>query len=463
MRLFHEFQALFMKLSFLFVIMGAGESVFLLKRTMLADNLIYCGMENEMKRNIKTRTEGNPRSIMRMTSLLLCLCLALLAMASCDSSDNLKVGGDAPSKDGLHFEIDSESASEVSTGNEQEGQDTVGQIPLANAKPLVMYDASAAVEAVMPAMVAVTVQKTVSSGFFTQEVIGYGTGIIVAQDASCLYIVTNQHVVADATSVSLTFVDGKDCIATVKGENALYDLAIITVAVENMDEDTLALVRLMPLGDSGELKVGQGAVAIGNALGYGQSVSVGCISALGRVVENGSSIKVPLIQTDAAINQGNSGGALLNVKGELVGINTLKIAYSESKDAVVEGMGYAIPLSDALPIMNAIIKEVVYEESARGYLGVGCRASVMSDGTRVLRIERVGEGSPAALAGVQAGDILCAVNGKSVGSVEALTDILSHLTGGDKVILNLKRMQGDALFDLTLEATLVTYGSVQGS
>ena len=297
------------------------------------------------------------------------------------------------------------------------------------------YDVSEIVEAVIPAMVAITVKvKNVQSGIFGgsyYESEGAGSGIIVAQDQdnTHLYILTNNHVVEDSHSISVSFVDGTECEAVLKGAEASYDLAVITVKTADMGEKTLAEVRKAKLGSSDDLRLGQGAIAIGNALGYGQSVTIGCISALGRTVESDAGASIPLIQTDAAINPGNSGGALLNMAGEVIGINSMKYASTE-----VEGMGYAIPISDALPIMQELIEQKYYDEGERGYLGVGCMTA--NGGLYVSQVEK---GSAADAAGLKKGDVITAVNGKSVKTVNDLTEILSHKTAGDRITISFLR------------------------
>ena len=321
----------------------------------------------------------------------------------------------------------------------------------------VAYDVSDMVEAVMPSMVAITVKATTTQGggifggSFEYEAEGSGSGIIIAQGDGCLYIVTNNHVVADTHKIEVTFADDKSCEAVIKGTNEQYDLAIIVVQTADMDESTLETVRIARIGDSDLLKLGQGAVAIGNALGYGQSVTLGCISALGRTVESTDGASVPLIQTDAAINPGNSGGALLNLQGEVIGINSLKYASTD-----VEGMGYAIPITAALPVMYELINEVQYDENRRGYLGVSCTPIANPQG---LYVSNVGSGSPADKAGIQKGDVIQTVNGKEVTSVATLTDILSHLTGGDSVTICFSRRNGTGYEKMEVTATLVTRAS----
>ena len=219
----------------------------------------------------------------------------------------------------------------------------------------VLSDVSAIASGVMPAIVAITNMSQVQyQGWFGQvqsyENESAGSGIIVTQDKENLYIATNNHVVADATSLTVQFADNSTVSAEIKGTDVGNDLAVVAVKLADIETDTLDAIRVATIGSSGGLSVGETAVAIGNALGYGQSVTTGVISALNREVtvedENGNAVTNELIQTDAAINPGNSGGALLNVRGEVIGINSVK--YS---DTMVEGMGYAIPIDIASPII----------------------------------------------------------------------------------------------------------------
>ena len=222
---------------------------------------------------------------------------------------------------------------------------------------------------VMPSIVSITGKfETTSQSWFGQtqssESEGVGSGIIIGKKDGKILIATNNHVVVDAKSLSVGFVDGKSASATIRGTDSDADLAVVEVNTKDMKASTLKKIAVITLGDSSKLKTGERAIAIGNALGYGQSVTGGYISALNRQVQL-TDKTMTLIQTDAAINPGNSGGALLNSKGELIGINTVK--YS-SED--VEGMGYAIPINTAKPIINKLIKNEATSESEQAYLGV---------------------------------------------------------------------------------------------
>ena len=409
----------------------------------------------------------NGKKGVRLASLLLAAILIAGGLVSCQFPFELDLhksesaqpsGADASiGTEETGAQLDSQMPTERPTGEQQSGgldfvQQTQAQgkaapeaetmIPETESATGAVYDVSGIVDAVMPAMVAITVKVTnVQSGIFggayEYESEGAGSGIIVAQDESFLYIVTNNHVVEDSTRISVSFVDGEEYKAVVKGADASHDLAVLLVKIAEMKEKTLADIRVAKIGNSKELRLGQGAVAIGNALGYGQSVTVGCISALGRAVKSDDGASIPLIQTDAAINPGNSGGALLNMKGEVIGINSMKYASTE-----VEGMGYAIPISDALPIMQKLIEEKFYDENERGYLGISCTA--LSQG---LYIASVAENSPASRAGLKKGDIITSANGKEVKTAEDLTDVLSRLTAGDALEITYLRQVSSTAYE----------------
>ncbi len=305
----------------------------------------------------------------------------------------------------------------------------------------VVTDVTRVVDSVMPSVVSIFGTYMVTEDFwgyhFSQEDEGSGSGIIVGENEEELLIVTNNHVVADSTSLSVQFVDEQTCEAQVKGTDADSDLAVIAVDRESLSEETKQAIRIATLGDSDELKVGEPAIAIGNALGYGQSVTTGVISAVNRqdsVNERGESLF--LIQTDAAINPGNSGGALLNVYGEVVGINSSKIAGS-----MVEGMGYAIPISTAKPIIEELMSKktrIPVGESEKGYLGIS-GLNVTDDvhdsyGLPYgVYIAQVYDGTPADRAGMKKGDIITRFDGESVETMEQLSLLLDCTPAGSKV------------------------------
>lgn len=305
-------------------------------------------------------------------------------------------------------------------------------------------DVSGIVDAVMPSIVAITNTGIVQSqNFFGQsqsyESQSAGSGIIIQEDDTYLYIATNNHVVEGAESLTVQFCDDSTVSAEVKGTDASHDLAVVKVEKSAIDSDTLSVIKVATIGDSTALKVGQATIAIGNALGYGQSVTTGVVSALGRTVSTSDSstgttvTNDNLIQTDAAINPGNSGGALLNTNGEVIGINSVK--YS---DTSVEGIGYAIPMEDAQPIITQLITQEKVDESKQAYLGIQ-GYDVSSDVAKTYNmpqgvyVYQVLSGSAAEKAGLQQGDIITKFDGKSVGSMEELQETLSYYEAGQSV------------------------------
>lgn len=295
---------------------------------------------------------------------------------------------------------------------------------------------------VMPSIVSITGKfETTSQSWFGQtqssESEGVGSGIIIGKKDGKILIVTNNHVVADAKSLSVGFVDGKSASATIRGTDSDADLAVVEVNTKDMKASTLKKIAVITLGDSSKLKTGERAIAIGNALGYGQSVTGGYISALNRQVQL-TDKTMTLIQTDAAINPGNSGGALLNSKGELIGINTVK--YS-SED--VEGMGYAIPINTAKPIINKLIKNEATSESEQAYLGVSGQTIDSSMASQFdmpsgVYVQQVIKNSPAQKAGISAGDVIVSIDGSSVSTMDGLKEKISNLKAGKKVKIVVK-------------------------
>ncbi len=303
-------------------------------------------------------------------------------------------------------------------------------------------DVSDIVDNVMPSIVAVTnVSYTEYRSMFgaskTYESTSAGSGIIVGQDSDYLYIATNNHVVSGAESLTITFDDETAAPATVKGTDSSNDLAVVAVALSDIENDTLDNIKVATLGDSDDLKVGESSVVIGNALGYGQSVTTGVISALSREVtlqdDSGNEITSTLMQTDAAVNPGNSGGALLNMKGEVVGIVSAK--YSSTS---VEGMGYAIPITTAKDIIEQIINQEQVSEDEASYFGiagvdVASDVSQQYDMPAGVYVTRVVSGSGASKAGIKKGDIIVSFNGKSVSSMDEISEAMTYLKAGTTV------------------------------
>ena len=318
-----------------------------------------------------------------------------------------------------------------------------------------VMDVSDLVTNVMPCVVAITnTTETKYQNFwgqsYTQESTSAGSGFIVDQDDNYIYIATNNHVVDKAKELEVQFADESTAKAEIKGTVATKDLAVIKVALKDISSETLGHIRLATLGNSNELKVGEAAIAIGNALGYGQSVTTGTISALGRSVTvtdstSGSSIVCSnLIQTDAAINPGNSGGALLNAKGEIIGINSVK--YAETS---VEGIGYAIPISDAMIIIDKLIRGEKIEATSTGYLGI--QGSDTSEG---VFIRKVFAGSAAEKAGLRVGDIIVEFEGNSISTMSQLKELLSYYPAGEEVEFVILQAEGNEYVEKEITVVL---------
>lgn len=302
------------------------------------------------------------------------------------------------------------------------------------------------------------------------EVEGAGTGVIIGENDTELLIATNNHVVEGASSLSVGFIDESTVSAEIKGTDAENDLAVISVKLSDISTDTMNQIKIASIGDSDELQLGEQVVAIGNALGYGQSVTSGYVSALNRDLsltdESGNTINsTGLIQTDAAINPGNSGGALLNMNGELIGINEAKSG-TTSSGTTVDNIGFAIPINKAQEslqnLTNQETREKVSEDQA-SYIGIQ-GASVSSDEQEKFSIPAgvvvasVVEDGPAAQAGIQEGDIITELDGRSVSSIEGLQDTLQYYAAGETVDIVVQRADNGSYQEQTLSITL---GSAQ--
>ena len=304
-------------------------------------------------------------------------------------------------------------------------------------------DITDVVEATMPSIVTITGTFTQTFDWFGQQYsepnVGSGSGIIVGQNDKELLIATNNHVVEGANPLEVTFIDNTQAKAIVKGSDSVADLAVIAIDLSTISKDTMNAIKIAKLGDSDSVKVGQMAIAIGNALGYGQSVTVGYISAKDREVKIDNNTMV-LLQTDAAINPGNSGGALLNTKGEVIGINSVKYASQE-----VEGMGYAIPISRAVPIINELMNRETIKEDEKGYLGVYIKEITEDianayNWPRGVYVRGVVEGGSADKAGIVTGDIITKVNGTQVTGATQLQEKISSYRAGTDIKLTIMRM-----------------------
>lgn len=323
-------------------------------------------------------------------------------------------------------------------------------------------DVSTVAEQVLPSIVAidVTAQTTSNAPFGprTSEESGSASGIIVAEKDGKMYIATNNHVVEGATDVKIIFNDKSTAEATVKGTDSSTDLAVVEVDMSKLSADTKKNVKIAVIGDSSKTKVGEQAIAIGNALGYGTSVTVGYISAKDREINEEDSASVKLFQTDAAINPGNSGGALVNSRGEVIAINSSKFASDE-----IEGMGFAIPMATAEPILEDLMNQKEIAEKDQAYLGITGR-DVTSEYSGAygfpegIYVSEVSENSPAERAGLKVGYIITELNGKTVKTLEQLQERLSQCEAGEKGTLTVQVASGGEYQEKTLE---VTFGKKQ--
>ena len=334
-------------------------------------------------------------------------------------------------------------------------------------------DVTDIVKSAMPSIVSIT-SKSVQEvenyfGMFggrnsiqQQEVESAGSGIIIGKNDSELLIATNNHVIDGAETVSVSFVDNETYEATIKGTDSDKDLAVVAVPLSSISSDTMSKISVATIGDSSKLEVGEQVVAIGNALGYGQSVTTGIVSATNRTLDSEDSSEasydgISLIQTDAAINPGNSGGALLNMNGELIGINEAK--YSSTQ---VEGMGFAIPISKAEPIlqnlMNLTTRYKVSDDEA-AYIGINM-ADVSADVSQNYGIPTgvcimsVVDGSPAADAGFKKGDVITTFDGRSISNAKGLKETLTYYAAGETVDVTVQRADNGEYKEVTLTLTL---------
>ena len=310
-------------------------------------------------------------------------------------------------------------------------------------------DVSDVVDEVMPSIVSITSKTVIDSGNFgpsfygeggyTTE--GAGSGVIVYENDEELFVLTNYHVVENSTELSVKFIDDKSYDAVVKGVSERKDIAIVSINKKNIDSETLKQVKIATLGNSKELKVGNGIIAIGNALGYGQSVTTGVISAINREVSTDEYVQ-DMIQIDAAINGGNSGGALLNSKGEVIGINSLKYSSSGSiYEASIEGMGFAIPISD----VEEIIKDLISGKNDEGGVSLGIEGYMTNSDSIAnynfpegFYVSSIISGGNADNSELEIGNIITEIDNKKVTSIETIRKELYKKKKGDKVKLKIK-------------------------
>lgn len=348
------------------------------------------------------------------------------------------------------------------------GGNIPGILPEVPAVPAPATDVSQVVEEAMPAVVAVAstaVYQTPDFGFGwffgggsqSYEVPSSGSGIIIGENDTELLIVTNNHVVQDTVSLKITFVDDTAVDAAVKGTDPDTDLAVISVPMDQIPQETKEKIAVARLGDSDGLKVGQGVIAIGNALGYGQSVTVGYVSALNREIKTSDGNTRVLLQTDAAINPGNSGGALLNMKGEVIGINAAKYSSTE-----VEGIGYAIPVSSVQDILDELMNRKTRSEVAeekRGYLGIqgttvdedAAAAFGMPKGVYVYKILKDGAAADSQL---REKDIITKLDGMTVKSMQELQKLLKGYESGETIELLVQRQEDGQYKEIQIPVTL---------
>ncbi len=400
-----------------------------------------------------------------MKSLALCIVLALVfgVVAGAAFQVTGYIGSKVTTSEASSDQVITDS-SEVEKALENAGQTTT---TTSGDSVSTVYDVSAVAEAAMPSLVSITNmgEQEIQSffGTYTQASESSGTGIIIGKNDDELLIATNNHVVEGSEQLNVCFIDNEIVSALVKGTDATNDLAVIAVSLSDIPEDTLNKISIAQLGDSESLKIGEPVIAIGNALGYGQSVTTGVISALDRevTIENMTS---SLIQTDAAINPGNSGGALLNMQGQVIGINSAKLASSQ-----VEGMGYAIPISTAEPIIDDLMNRktrTTVDEDKRGYLGIS-GVDVTSDISKQMGIPTsayvaaVVDGSAADKAGLKKGDVITKFDGSGVSSMTSLKELMSYYEAGETVDITFKRADNGEYTEQTVQITLSDQSAVQ--
>ena len=351
-------------------------------------------------------------------------------------------------------EIDDEDA-HAQIEEQEEILDEVEDIVMSNEE----YTVAEVAEACMPSIVMINVIGTYEYNGYKAEGESAGSGIIVGESDEELLIATNYHVVANNKSITINFCDGTDAPAIVKGKKVSMDLAVVAVKLEDLTQETRDAISIAIIGNSDETVVGEGVVAIGNALGYGQSVTAGVVSALNREIVTESGETGNFIQTDAAINPGNSGGALLNMRGELIGINSDKLFGS-----AVEGMGYAIPINEAEPIIRELMnKKQLSElpEDQQSYFGISAVEinSVLytNEGALIPRgvyISEVVPGGTADMAGLMRGDIITEFEGDSIVSMSEFKKYLASYAAGSTVNITYERYNGYEYEEFTIQVTL---------
>ncbi len=412
--------------------------------------------QQEQKKEKKVR-EKKPMTTGKkwVTVVAMALVFGLIAggtMFGVNAAGNYLAGNDSSSDEVGQTQT---TASDSNSSSDGSGQGTVAEVAK-NAMPSVVTISTMSVEEM----------RSFFGGTQQYEVEGAGTGVIVGENDTELLIATNNHVVEGATSLSVGFIDEESVEGEVKGTDVNNDLAVVSVKLSDIPEDTMNQIKIATVGDSDDLQLGDQVVAIGNALGYGQSVTSGYVSALDRDLtltdQSGTTINsTGLIQTDAAINEGNSGGALLNMKGELIGINEAKSS-STSTGAAVDNIGFAIPIDKAeeslQQLMNLKTREKV-DASQASYLGirgedVSAEASELYGIPTGAVITEIVENGPADQAGVKKGDILTELDGRSISSMAQLQDVLQYYAAGETVDLVVQRSDNGEYQAQTLSITL---------
>ena len=446
----------------------------------------------------KRDSAGKWIAVSALVVIFVCVCIGIgligvYSIRSANQLDSASVGvlevapdagDDAKNQedDGNHAATDSPEHSEAGlSGDSSLTEDTTtgdGQVAAASeiaqqqSASAVVTDVTQVVEAVMPACVSITnnFTQTVQDFWgqtYSQDETASGSGIIIGENEQELLIVTNNHVVDSTEQLYVQFIDGETVEAQVKGTDASADLAVVAVKLDTIANSTKQEICIARMGDSDSLKIGEPAIAIGNALGYGQSVTTGVISALNRKIESSNSEEgTSLIQTDAAINPGNSGGALLNMRGEVIGINSNKIGGSS-----IEGMGYAIPISTARPIIEDLMERQTrtkYSEEERGYLGISC-INVTSDLSenfsmpQGIFVAQVYSGTGAEAAGLVRGNIVVAFDGVTVQNQEELTKQMQYYKAGESVEITIMVNSANGYQQKNVTVTLSSYDQINAA
>ena len=446
----------------------------------------------------KADSAGKWIAVSALVVIFICVCIGIgligvYSIRSANQQDSPSVGvlevapdagddAEIQENDGNSAATDSSESSEAGLSGDSsltEGTTTedgpvaaASEIAQQQSASAVVTDVTQVVEAVMPACVSITNNFTQTvqdfwGQIYSQDETASGSGIIIGENEQELLIVTNNHVVDSTEQLYVQFIDGETVEAQVKGTDASADLAVVAVKLDTIADSTKQEICIARMGDSDSLKIGEPAIAIGNALGYGQSVTTGVISALNRKIESSNSEEgTSLIQTDAAINPGNSGGALLNMRGEVIGINSNKIGGSS-----IEGMGYAIPISTARPIIEDLMERQTrtkYSEEERGYLGISC-INVTSDLSenfsmpQGIFVAQVYSGTGAEAAGLVRGNIVVAFDGVTVQNQEELTKQMQYYKAGESVEITIMVNSANGYQQKNVTVTLSSYDQINAA